>query len=879
MRIKFLYFVFIAITWVGMSCSAIGSSCFDITEQMCKKDKLVGGKAATLYNLVSTLNVNIPKGFCVSTEVYDAYLQSLKIENLINELNDLSSQFRLSKETPQKQKKLKKKIDQLANQIRSRILSGTIDHRYIAEIEHYYKQLSNNDQPALVAVRSSEITEDSTNLSFAGQYDSYLNQQKLNKVIESLKKVWASAYNSNAVIYRNKNNILHNTVKMAVLVQVMVDAQSSGRAYSIDIETGAPFIMIKSLYGLGEAEASGEVSPDTWIINPNENIIIKRRLGKKHLRFEYNSSQDKTVIVENSKNQQNAYAITFEQAKKLAKEIKRIHKHFLNLGVENVEVEYAFSKQGDLFIIQVRPETAWFKNRQKIFKAVNAEKAKNLLILEGGYMGWGGVVTGPLRVYHSLEEAKVKHKNGDIMVVGNTTNIWENFMVASSGIISQENVTSSHAIATAREEGIPSLVGNSRAIELLEKYDGQTVTLDATSQRVYLGAIPEKNLYFPHAIKTTFSSTEHVSEEEHWKAISMLNLTDIDSNNKRWLKRPVAGNRTFQHTINQKAYNWVASYASLPKLGEMRIVNGMLQVPFSQTHHWEELLREKDLAYLEWLTNERIKINNEHMQASLDLDYDATSVKRWINSAIEFYGMQNISYVLGQVTDELLNHALIQRKLGEPYLSQVRPSVEAAIYGETLSKKRVRVFRDLIAQINSDPQLLEDLRSVVNGKLNTENTLKNNHIGFYKKIEQYIKNYRVIESFSIDFAEPWQGFLKEVGQQLITDIGTKKEKGRMDDKFIAVQEFFPEDLEFQKICKLAVLVQKLKLDTHHLRYRAHWKFREFIIPFYEFLKGKGVVIQFTEIFDHEPQWLLDQFENYKNEINVRKLKEKNISKY
>ena len=872
MKIKILYFMFIVITLINnMSCSFAKSCCFDITSQMCKKNTLVGGKTVRLHNLVENLNINVPKGFCVSTQVYDAYLKSLKIENLINELNDVSLQWRVLKKNPEKQKNLERRIDQIAHKIQSRILNGTIDQRYLLEIERYYKQLSNYKQPALVAVRSSEIAEDSTNLSFAGQYDSYLNQRKLDQVIEALKKVWASAYNSKAIVYRNKNNILHNKIKMAAIVQVMVDAQSSGRAYSIDIETGAPFIMIKNLYGLGEAEASGEVSPDTWIINPNENIIIKRCLGRKHSRFEYDSLQEKTIVVENSQNEQKTYAITFEQAKKLVQEIKRIHKYFLNVGIENVEIEYAFNKQGDLFILQVRPETTCCKNRQKIFKAVNKEKVKNLLILEGGCMGCGGVATGPLRVLHSLEEAKARHKNGDIMVVGNTTNIWENLMVASGGIISQENVISSHAVATTREEGIPSLVGNPRAMELLGKYDGQTVTLDATLRRVYLGTISEENLYFPPVIETTFSGLDSVSEEEHWKSVSMVNLTDVDTHNKRWLKRPWCGNRTFQHEINKEAYNWVASKAFLPKLGEMRVVNGVMQVPFSPTIQWKEILRKKDLAYLEWITNERIKINNEHIQASLDLDYNATSVKRWINSAIKFYGMQNISYNLGQVTDELLNYALSQRRLGEPYLSQVRPLVEATTYGETLSKKRVRIFKDLIEQIKSQPQLLEDLRSMVNGKSDAENVFKNNHINFYKKLEQYVKNYRVIETASIDFAQPWSWFLKKVAQQLITEFDIKKEKDKIDHNCITVQEFFPEDAEFQKICKLAVLAQKLKLDGHHLHFRAHWKFREFIIPFYEFLKEKGVVIQFVEIFDHEPQWLVDQFERYKNEINAEKL--------
>ena len=857
----------------------VNGNVLNLTDQACKNSGLVGCKAATLHNLIDDLNIKVPRGFSVTTELYDAYLKSINVENLIRTLGNLSQKLKVLMEISEQQNELEARIEQLSIEIQSKILNGILPTACLSKIESCYKQLSKGGHPALVAVRSSATAEDLLNLSFAGQYESYLNQRGLAQVVESIKKVWASTYSIKAISYRNKNAIGHDETKMAVVVQLMVDAQSSGRAYSVDIETGMPFITIKNLPGLGEAEASGAASPDTWIVDPTEDVIIKRCLGKKQFRIEYDVLQEKTVTVENSLEQQNKYAITFEQVKKLAKEVKKIHEHFLNLNVKNVEIEYAFTNQGELFLTQARPETSWSNRKQKLFKAVDGERvAKNRLILNGGSMGWGGVVTGSLRVIRSLEDAKERHKKGDIMVVGNTTNVWENFMVASGGIISQENVTSSHAVATAREEGIPSLVGHPQAMQILQKYDGQIVTLDATSRCVYLGAIPEKDLCFPAEIETIFQRMDSVSEDEHWESSSRLGLVDVDNCNKRWLKRPVAGNRTFQHEINKKAYDWVAAKAGLPVIEEKRVVAGELQVLFSSAHRWREILREKDLAYLEWMYNERAKINDAYIQSSLALDYNAVSVKKWIDSAIEFYGIQHISYYLGQVTDGLLNKALEQKHLHEPYLSQLRPSMEAAVYGETLSKERVRVYKCLLAEVKLQSKLATVLHSIASGDAGSEMVLKNNYPDFYKNLEQYAKNYRVTESFSIDLAEPWP--LKEIAQQLVVSSdNTEDEIENGGQVVIMAQEFFPDDPEFQRICRLAILVQKLKLDTHHLRCRGHWKFKEFIIPFFEFLKEKGVVVQLSEIFDHEPQWLVDCFETYKAEFNSDQLRSKRTENF
>ncbi len=63
-----------------------------------------------------------------------------------------------------------------------------------------------------VAVRSSATAEDLPDASFAGQQETYLNIQGEDKVIDAVKRCWASLWTARAIAYRVKNNIKHEIV-------------------------------------------------------------------------------------------------------------------------------------------------------------------------------------------------------------------------------------------------------------------------------------------------------------------------------------------------------------------------------------------------------------------------------------------------------------------------------------------------------------------------------------------------------------------------------------------------------------------------------------------------------------------------------------------
>jgi pyruvate,water dikinase len=119
-----------------------------------------------------------------------------------------------------------------------------------------------------VAVRSSATAEDLPWASFAGQQDTYLNVVGADAVLDAVRRCWASLWTDRAVHYREAQGIDHAAVRMAVVVQRMVDAQVAGVLFTADPVTGTrDRVVIDAAPGLGEAVVSGAVNPDHIVVD------------------------------------------------------------------------------------------------------------------------------------------------------------------------------------------------------------------------------------------------------------------------------------------------------------------------------------------------------------------------------------------------------------------------------------------------------------------------------------------------------------------------------------------------------------------------------------------------------------------------------------
>ncbi len=118
-----------------------------------------------------------------------------------------------------------------------------------------------------VAVRSSASAEDSEAASYAGQQETYLNVVGDEAVRKAVIDCWASFFSERALFYRGEKGSLDD-LRMAVVVQKMVDADKAGVAFSIHpVTRRKDRMMIEAVYGLGEAVVSGEVTPDQYVVD------------------------------------------------------------------------------------------------------------------------------------------------------------------------------------------------------------------------------------------------------------------------------------------------------------------------------------------------------------------------------------------------------------------------------------------------------------------------------------------------------------------------------------------------------------------------------------------------------------------------------------
>ncbi len=94
----------------------------------------------------------------------------------------------------------------------------------------------------------------------------------------------AVLWSERAVSYREKRGISHGKVKMAVIVQRMVDADVSGVLFTANPITGARDEVVVNAYrGLGEAIVSGKVTLDHYVLAKTRlgwKVVEKRLSGK-----------------------------------------------------------------------------------------------------------------------------------------------------------------------------------------------------------------------------------------------------------------------------------------------------------------------------------------------------------------------------------------------------------------------------------------------------------------------------------------------------------------------------------------------------------------------------------------------------------------------
>ncbi len=300
---------------------------------------LVGGKAANLGELIRA-GFSVPGGFCVTTIAYA--LVSATLEPILAELAKLRNDD----------------VEDIAHQAelaaaaRDAVLQASIPTSITGAITRAYRALG-NEEP--VAIRSSATAEDLPTASFAGQQETYLNIIGVEAVLTAVQRCWSSLWTERAVSYRRSLGIDPGAVRMAVVVQRMIVAQSAGVLFTANPLTGKRRqAVIDANLGLGEAVVSGATIPDHFVVNTTTGEIVERRLGDKQIIIQATPGGGTRKIVADARTPEPC--LSDAQVRALAKLGAKVEAHF------NVpqDIEWAMDASGQFFLLQSRPITTLF---------------------------------------------------------------------------------------------------------------------------------------------------------------------------------------------------------------------------------------------------------------------------------------------------------------------------------------------------------------------------------------------------------------------------------------------------------------------------------------------------------------------------------------
>ncbi len=305
----------------------------------------VGGKGGSLGEL-HRAGIAVPPAFVVKTRAFEKFIATLEREAPVRarveslQPGDLDS------------------IIACSRALRERLESAPLPAEVLDEISSAHAELCGGagGAPVAVAVRSSATTEDAADASFAGLQDTYLWVRSASEMLDKVRSCWASLYSTESITYRLKHGFPEQSVAMAVVVQIMVDARSAGVMFTRSPTTGdRSVITIEGAWGLGSAVVGGEVTPDRWVIAKITGEISIREISDKAIAHVPAPSGgiDAVPVPEESRR---AAALSDEELQALRAIARKVERHY----GRPQDIEWAVDRHsGAILLLQSRPETVW----------------------------------------------------------------------------------------------------------------------------------------------------------------------------------------------------------------------------------------------------------------------------------------------------------------------------------------------------------------------------------------------------------------------------------------------------------------------------------------------------------------------------------------
>ena len=322
-----------------------------------------GGKGASLGELMRA-GIRVPDGFVVTTAAFRSAVAALGLGSRVAALD------------PADDTAVAAACAELRSLVEAAPLPPAVAEAVTAGYARLAAECGQHDLP--VAVRSSATSEDSADASFAGLQDTYLWVRGADSVPHYVRRCWASLYSVESVSYRLRRGIPETDLAMAVVVQQMVGARSSGVMFTRSPLTGdRSVVAIDASWGLGSAVVSGEVTPDSFVVSKVTGEISRRTVSTKTRWHQPDPGGDGVVEGEVPASLRDVPSVSDEEIAELTAIARRVEAHY---GCPQ-DIEWAVSRTAppgeNILLLQSRPETVWAEKdaaaRQKV--AIPAARA------------------------------------------------------------------------------------------------------------------------------------------------------------------------------------------------------------------------------------------------------------------------------------------------------------------------------------------------------------------------------------------------------------------------------------------------------------------------------------------------------------------------
>lgn len=288
----------------------------------------LGGKGASLA-VLRQARLPVPPGFVITTGSW-----RLHVDQLIGGVRDGAA-------------------------LRQAILARPIPAALVERAREAFDELIGDNPDMPLAVRSSTTEEDGQSLSFAGQQDSYLGIVGFDAMMMHVRRVWASLFNPEALLYRSEASLEATPPEMAVVVQRLVPARSAGVCFTINPISGAQREMvISSALGLGETVVSGGEA-DTFYIDRRDGRILRQELTTKAQQVVLGDQG--TVRADVDEREAQAPSLNSADITRVVQIAGQIE----SLQQAPQDIEWAFDEAGGLWVLQARPVTSSKSNTQE----------------------------------------------------------------------------------------------------------------------------------------------------------------------------------------------------------------------------------------------------------------------------------------------------------------------------------------------------------------------------------------------------------------------------------------------------------------------------------------------------------------------------------